>query len=112
MLLENGLYTETIHSMDATQVWDAWKNQLLNVGQVATWQQRHNHYFEISEPKHNYNIYMATENEKYNFITIARNVGAIVTGVSGCGTGYYIQIDATEKQAEQINNTLYEEEKH
>lgn len=54
----------------------------------------------------NYNIYMATEAEKYNFINIARNAGAVITGVSGCGTGYYIQIDATEAQADAINNAL------
>jgi hypothetical protein len=49
---------------------------------------------------------MKTETEKYNFINIARKHGAIVTGVSGCGTGYYIQIDATTEQAEIINATL------
>ena len=45
MILENGKYTELIHSMDAGQIWAAWKNQKLNVGQVATWQQRHNYFF-------------------------------------------------------------------
>lgn len=54
----------------------------------------------------NYNIYVNTENEKYNFINIARSAGAVITGVSGCGTGYYIQIDATEDQAGAINNAL------
>lgn len=49
MILENGKYTAVIHAMTAGQVWDAWKNQQLNVGQVATWQQRHNHYFNISQ---------------------------------------------------------------
>lgn len=58
--------------------------------------------------KSNYNIYMATETEKYNFIQIAREAGAVVTGVSGCGTGYYIQIDATEAQAAAINKALQE----
>ena len=57
----------------------------------------------------NYNIYTATESEKYNFITLARAAGAIITGVSGCGTGYYIQIDATPGQADEINATLQEE---
>lgn len=44
-MLENGQYTETIHNLDARQVWDAWKNQQLNAGQVASWQQRHNTFF-------------------------------------------------------------------
>lgn len=48
MILENGKYTETIHNMDAAQIWAAWKNQQLNVGQVATWQQQHNYYFDIN----------------------------------------------------------------
>ena len=56
----------------------------------------------------NYSIYLATENEKYNFINISRNCGAKITGVSGCGTGYYIQIDATETQVTTINNALQE----
>lgn len=54
----------------------------------------------------NYNIYVNTETEKYDFINIARNAGAVITGVSGCGAGYYIQIDATEAQAGAINNAL------
>lgn len=54
----------------------------------------------------NYNIYLSTENEKYNFISIARAAGAVVTGVSGCGYGYYIQINATPQQAETINKRL------
>jgi hypothetical protein len=45
VILENGNYTEKIHNMDAGQVWDAWKNNLLNIGQVATWQERHNTFF-------------------------------------------------------------------
>ena len=41
-MLENGKYTETIHAMTAREIWAAWKNLKLNMGQVATWQQRHN----------------------------------------------------------------------
>ena len=51
----------------------------------------------------NYSIYLSTEKEKYKFIETARAVGAVVTGVSGCGAGYYVQINATEKQAGAIN---------
>ena len=51
----------------------------------------------------NYSIYLETETEKYTFIRIARGAGATITGVSGCGPGYYIQIDATEDQAARIN---------
>lgn len=54
----------------------------------------------------NYNIYLNTESEKYDFLTLARSAGAIVTGVSGCGTGYYIQIQATPTQAHIINGLL------
>ena len=54
----------------------------------------------------NYSIYLATEAEKYNLIALAREAGAAVTGVSGCGTGYYIQIDATAAQVEKINKKL------
>jgi hypothetical protein len=53
MTLENGLYTAVIHAMAADEIWKAWKAQLLNVGQVATWQQRHNHYFSISKGDQN-----------------------------------------------------------
>ena len=54
----------------------------------------------------NYNITAATETQKYNIINIIREAGAILTGVSGCGTGYYIQIDATPEQADNINLML------
>lgn len=54
----------------------------------------------------NYNIYLNTEEEKYRFMNIARGAGALVTGVSGCGTGYYIQIDATASQVDEINARL------
>ena len=52
---------------------------------------------------HSYNLYRETEAEKYQVINIIRKAGATLTGVSACGTGYYIQLDATEKQAETIN---------
>ena len=54
----------------------------------------------------NYNIIAGTETQKYNIINIIRQAGAILTGVSGCGSGYYIQIDATPEQAENINLML------
>ncbi len=54
----------------------------------------------------NYNIYVNTENEKYNILNLARAAGAKITGVSGCGTGYYIQMDATPTQAHAINLEL------
>jgi hypothetical protein len=54
----------------------------------------------------NYNIMAHTEKQKYNIINIIREAGAILTGVSGCGTGYYIQIDATPEQADNINLML------
>lgn len=54
----------------------------------------------------NYNIYVNTENEKYNIMDLARAAGAKITGVSGCGTGYYIQLDATPAQAHAINLQL------
>lgn len=54
----------------------------------------------------NYNIYVSTENEKYNILDLIRAAGAKITGVSGCGTGYYIQIDATPTQAHAINLKL------
>lgn len=54
----------------------------------------------------NYNIIAGTESQKYNIINIVRQAGAVLTGVSGCGTGYYIQIDATQQQADNINLML------
>lgn len=54
----------------------------------------------------NYNIIAGTETQKYNIINIIREAGAVLTGVSGCGTGYYIQIDATPEQVENINLML------
>lgn len=54
----------------------------------------------------NYNIIAESEKQKYNIINIIRKAGAELTAVSGCGTGYYIQLDATPKQAENINLML------
>ena len=54
----------------------------------------------------NYNIIAGTETQKYNIINIVRQAGAVLTGVSGCGAGYYIQIDATPEQADNINLML------
>lgn len=55
-----------------------------------------------------YNLYRNTEKEKYAAIAIIRKAGAILTGVSGCGSGYYIQIAATPEQAEMINRMIDE----
>ena len=54
----------------------------------------------------NYNIVAATESEKYRIINIIRAAGAIVTGVSGYGNGYYIQLDASPEQVNAINKNL------
>ena len=54
----------------------------------------------------NYNIVCSTENDKYSIMGIVRAAGAVLTGVSGYGSGYYIQFDATAAQAETINNRL------
>ena len=54
----------------------------------------------------NYNIYLSTEREKYIFISAARAMGANITGVSGCGSGYYIQLKATAAQAHALNDQL------
>lgn len=56
----------------------------------------------------NYNISAATENEKYKILEVIRAAGAVLTGVSGYGSGYYIQLDATPDQADRINNALQE----
>lgn len=55
---------------------------------------------------HNYNITAATETEKYNIINLIRRVGAKLTAVSGYGSGYYIQLNATPLQASAINLEL------
>lgn len=53
-----------------------------------------------------YNIYVQTETEKYQVIADIRAAGAILTGVSGCGAGYYIQLDATPEQVFVLNQKL------
>ena len=60
----------------------------------------------------NYNIVASTEADKYHIIETIRESGAILTGVSGYGSGYYIQMDATPEQADYINRFLYTEDIH
>lgn len=57
-----------------------------------------------------YSIYLSTEREKYDYIHAVREAGATLTGVSGCGPGYYIQIDATPAQVDYIEKTWYRAE--
>ena len=59
-----------------------------------------------------WNIYLETETEKYDLIAAIRATGAKLTGVSGCGPGYYIQFDATQAQADYIEKTWYSQEIH
>ena len=59
---------------------------------------------------YNYNITAATETEKYRIIDIIRSVGATLTSVSGYGSGYYIQLNATSIQASAINMELSKRE--
>lgn len=54
----------------------------------------------------NYNIVASTETEKYKIIDAIRAAGAVLTGVSGYGTGYYIQLDATEAQVNTLNKAM------
>ena len=56
----------------------------------------------------NYNIVAKTEEVKYKIIEVIRSSGAVLSGVSAYGLGYYIQLNATEEQAERINRTLQE----
>lgn len=60
----------------------------------------------------NYNIVASTERDKYHIIETIRAAGAVLTGVSGYGSGYYIQIDATPAQADYINRNLYTSDIH
>lgn len=59
---------------------------------------------------HNYNIVAKTEREKYHIIEVIRAQGATLTGVSGYGSGYYIQLNATSLQASAINLALSKKE--
>ena len=54
----------------------------------------------------NYNIVAMTEETKYQIIEVIRSSGAVLSGVSAYGLGYYIQLNATDDQAERINTTL------
>lgn len=54
----------------------------------------------------NYNIVANTETEKYRIIEIIRAAGAVLTGVSGYGSGYYIQFDAHQSQVCAINTRM------
>ena len=56
----------------------------------------------------NYNIVASTEREKYSIINMIRAAGAILTGVSGYGSGYYIQLNATPAQVMELNKQLKE----
>lgn len=56
----------------------------------------------------NYNIVANTEKAKYQIIEVIRSSGAVLSGVSAYGLGYYIQLNATDEQAERINATLQE----
>lgn len=58
----------------------------------------------------NYNIVTYDENEKYKIMGIIRAMGATVTGVSGYGSGYYIQLSATPLQVQAINAELQRRE--
>jgi hypothetical protein len=58
----------------------------------------------------NYHIVAKTASEKYHIIDIIRTQGATLTGVSGYGFGYYIQMDATSLQASAINLALSKKE--
>ena len=53
-----------------------------------------------------YNIIANSEDQKYNIINIIKKAGAVLTAVSGYGSGYYIQLDATPEQADKINTML------
>ena len=55
---------------------------------------------------HNYNIVATSEADKYRIIEVIRSTGATLTGVSGYGKGYYIQLNATSLQASAINLEL------
>lgn len=55
---------------------------------------------------HNYNIVANTEDQKYKIISMIRAVGATLTGVSGYGSGYYIQLNATPLQVTILNRKL------
>ena len=55
-----------------------------------------------------YNLYRETAEEKYAAMAMIRKAGAVVTGVSGCGSGYYIQLNATPEQASELDRMIFE----
>lgn len=59
-----------------------------------------------------YNIVASTETDKYDVIQTIRAAGAVLTGVSGYGSGYYIQFDADAAQVDYINRFLYTSDIH
>ena len=56
-----------------------------------------------------YNLYRATETGKCAALETIKKAGATVTGVSGCGTGFYIQLEATLEQANRIDQMILQE---
>lgn len=56
-----------------------------------------------------YNLYRATETGKNAALEMINKAGATVTGVSGCGSGYYIQLEATPEQANRIDQMILQE---
>jgi hypothetical protein len=56
----------------------------------------------------NYHIIAPTEREKYQIINAIRAAGAVLTGVSGYGSAYYIQLDANDDQITKPNEALEE----
>lgn len=54
----------------------------------------------------NYHIVINNANDKYIILDLIRSTGATITGVSGYGSGYYIQFDATAAQVDAINKEL------
>lgn len=56
-----------------------------------------------------YNLYRDTAEGKYAAMALIRKAGATVTGVSACGTGYYIQLNATPEQASDLDRMIFEE---
>lgn len=62
----------------------------------------------FEETPKNYNLYASTETAKYTALHIILSAGATLDAISGCGSGYYIQITATPEQATEINRKLHE----
>lgn len=58
-----------------------------------------------------YNLYRETATEKYEALAMIRKAGAVVTGVSGCGSGYYIQLSATPEQASELDRMIFASQK-